>query len=87
MDSKREKILKDLSTTLMDRTTKAAEEMASMCKLVDIPQHEFDAAAGAIYLYMFMGLTMDNKPTMTPDEMGFIVKGQYEFFRKTMKDG
>ena len=58
-----------------------------MCKLVNIPRHEFNAAAGAIYLYMFMGLTMDNKPTMTPNEMASIVKGQYEFFRKTMKDG
>ena len=86
MDLKRDRILKNLANTLTNRTMKAASEMALLCKLADIPQHEFNAAAAAIYLYMFMGLTSNSKPTITSDEMGFIVKDQYEYFRKAMKE-
>ena len=62
MDPHRDRILKDLSQTLMDRTIKAASEMAMLCKLANIPQYEFDAAAEAIYLYLFMGLYPTTNP-------------------------
>ena len=85
MDPHRDRILKDLSQTLLDRTIKAASEMALLCKLADIPQYEFDAAAEAVYLYLFMSLLSNNKPTTTPEEIGYIVQGQYKFFKKGLE--
>ena len=66
MDPKRDRQLKDLSTTLLAERQKPPRKWPR-CGSSSISRGTNSMLLlGAIYLYTFMGLTMDNKPTMTP---------------------
>ena len=56
--------------------------MAGMCKMVNIPKHEFQDAVSAAFLYCFMTLISDSKPTLTPHELGQIMESQFKFFKE-----
>lgn len=86
MDPKRDTILQDLTRAMIARILKEASELASMCKMVNIPKHEYENAASAAFLFVFMELLSSSKPTMTPEELGQITKAQYKFYKELNND-
>lgn len=84
MDLKRDQILKDLQKNLMDRTVSAASDMASLCKMAEIPRYEYDQAVSTVYLYLFFGVFSSGKPTTTPHDLARIVESQFKVFKKAL---